>query len=139
MEAFEPKWVNSILYIIGVNVFRLGGLHFIVYFISLFYRWGSQKEECHACVLSVCPSDCRFYAIRTQAGFYLVCSQLDWLPSSSSCLLDRTQGTSKYSCSYHCHIVHVIWLIPVSRAGNSVIRDKVLPTNNSPLYCEELE
>ena len=27
MEAFESKWVNSILNIIGVNLLRLGGLH----------------------------------------------------------------------------------------------------------------
>ena len=27
MEAFEPKWVNPVLNIIGVNSFRLGGLH----------------------------------------------------------------------------------------------------------------
>ena len=30
IEAFEPKWVNSILYIIGVNSLRLGGLQIII-------------------------------------------------------------------------------------------------------------
>ena len=27
MKSYKPKWVNSILYIIGVNSLRLGGLH----------------------------------------------------------------------------------------------------------------
>ena len=31
MEAFEPKWVNPMLNIIGVNSLRLEGLQMIVY------------------------------------------------------------------------------------------------------------
>ena len=29
MEASEPKWVNSILYIIGVNLLKLGGFQIV--------------------------------------------------------------------------------------------------------------
>ena len=36
MEAFEPKWVNPVLNIIGVNSFRLGGLQILLKWVSFF-------------------------------------------------------------------------------------------------------
>ena len=39
MEASEPKWVNPILDIIGVNSLRLGGLHIMHKYFNELYKY----------------------------------------------------------------------------------------------------
>ena len=50
MEAYEPKWVNPVLNIIGVNSLKLGGLHIC---IGLLYDQGAAiKSDLATYILS---------------------------------------------------------------------------------------
>ena len=44
MEASEPKWVNPVLNIIGVNSLRLGGLHITVLITYIICDWLYNKN-----------------------------------------------------------------------------------------------
>ena len=53
MEAFEPKWVNSILNITGVNTLRLGDHFHIHYYITWSDEVGLDNEKENLNILSL--------------------------------------------------------------------------------------
>ena len=110
MEAFKPKWDNSILDIIGVNSLKLGSLqvwHLIHFFSNILIWYRSKRKSVNSVVTQVRI----FRMIYWSICYFYIKSKLTWIMYYMNFWLDFKVILKRKDDCLYCSLISCLCYI----------------------------